>query len=82
MTYRGFEDLARRTASDNILCDKAFDIDGYQRGLASMVYRVLIKKLLVVVLEMKICQTSNQLKNYTNQLSENFKKEKYTCILV
>ena len=50
MTYRGFKDLTRRTASDNILCDKAFDIaknhkyDGYQRGLASMVYRVLIKK--------------------------------------
>ena len=38
-----------RTASDNILRDQAFDIakntknDGYQQGLASMVYKFLIK---------------------------------------
>ena len=56
-----------------MLCDKAFDIakipkyDGYQRGLASMVYIFLIKKLLlrvqinllVVVLKMRICQVRN-----------------------
>ena len=42
--------ITRRTASDKILCDKAFDIakypkyDGYQRGLASMVYTVFDKK--------------------------------------
>ena len=45
MTYGDFEDSARRTVSDKILCDKAFNIaknpkyDGYQRGLASMVYK-------------------------------------------
>ena len=39
-----FKYLARKTASDKILRDKAFNIaknpkyDGYQRGLASMVY--------------------------------------------
>ena len=50
MAYGDFENLTRRTASDNILCDKAFDIaknlkyDGYQRGLASMVYRYFNKK--------------------------------------
>ena len=44
-----FKDLARRTVSDKILRDKAFNIaknpkyDGYQRGLASMVYKFLIK---------------------------------------
>ena len=41
MAYGDFKDLARRTASDKILRDKAFNIakyDGYQRGLASMVY--------------------------------------------
>ena len=38
-----------RTASDKVLRDKAFDIakktkkDGYQQGLASMVYKFLIK---------------------------------------
>ena len=44
MAYRDFKDLTRKTASDNILCDKNFNIaknlkyDGYQSGLASMVY--------------------------------------------
>ena len=44
MIYGDFKDLARRTASDKILRDKAFNIaknpkyDRYQRGLASMVY--------------------------------------------
>ena len=45
MAYGDFKDLARRTASDKILRDKAFNIaknpkyDGYQRGLAFMVYK-------------------------------------------
>ena len=40
----GFKELRRRTASDKILRDKAFNIaknpkyDGYLRGLVSMVY--------------------------------------------
>ena len=40
-----YKDLARRTASDKVLRDKAFNIaknpkyDGYQRGLASMIYK-------------------------------------------
>ena len=47
MAYGGFKDLTRRTASDKILHDKAFKIaktpkyDGYQRILASMVYKFL-----------------------------------------
>ena len=46
----GVKDLARRTASDKVLGDKAFNIakypkyDGYQRGLASMVYKFFDKK--------------------------------------
>ena len=45
-----FKDIARRTASDKGLRDKAFNIaknpkyDGYQRGIASMVYKVSDKK--------------------------------------
>ena len=44
MAYEDFKYLARRTASDEILHDKAFNIaknpkyDGYQRGLASIIY--------------------------------------------
>ena len=51
MAYGDFKDLARITASDKILRDKAFKIaknskyDGYQRVLASMVYKFLIKRL-------------------------------------
>ena len=43
MAYGDFKDIARRTASDKVLKDKAFNIaknpkyDGYQRGLAFMV---------------------------------------------
>ena len=49
MVYADFKDLTRRTASDKILHDKAFNIaknskyDGYQRGLASMVYKFFDK---------------------------------------
>ena len=50
MAYGDFKDLARRTASDKMLRDKAFNIDknpkydGYQRGLAAMVYKVVDKQ--------------------------------------
>ena len=50
MAYGDFKDLTKRTVSDNILCDKAFNIpknsknDGYQRGLASMIYKAFDKK--------------------------------------
>ena len=52
MAYGDFKDLPRRTAADKALRDKAFNIaknpkyDGYQRGLASMVYKFFDKKLL------------------------------------
>ena len=51
MAYGDFKDLKRRTYSDKVLRDKAFNIaknhkyDGYQRGLASMVYKFFDKKL-------------------------------------
>ena len=50
MAYGDFKDLKRRTASDNILRDKAFNIaknpeyDVYQKGVASMVYKLFDKK--------------------------------------
>ena len=45
MVCGDFKDLAKRSASDKVLRDKAFNIaespkyDGYQKGLASMVFR-------------------------------------------
>ena len=50
MAYGDFKHLARRTASDKVAGDKAFNItkkpkyDGYQRGLASMFHKCLCKK--------------------------------------
>ena len=50
MAYGDFKDLVRRTASDKVLRDKAFNIaknskyDWYQRGLASIVYNIFDKK--------------------------------------
>ena len=39
MTYEDFKNLTRRRASDKILSAKNPKYDGYQRGLASMVYK-------------------------------------------
>ena len=50
MAYGKAKDLVRRTQSDKVLRDKAFNIasdpkyDGYQRSLASMVYKFFDKK--------------------------------------
>ena len=50
MAYGKSKDLTKRTQSDKFLRDKAFKIasdpkyDGYQRGLASMVYEFFDKK--------------------------------------
>ena len=50
MAYGNFKDLSRRSASDKVSRDKAFNVaknpkyDGYQTGLASMVYKFFVKK--------------------------------------
>ena len=50
MAYGDFKDLAKTTAADKFLKNKAFNIakdtkyDGYQRGLACMFYKFFDKK--------------------------------------
>ena len=50
MAYNKYNDLKRRTKSDKVLKDKAFEIasnpkyNGYERGLASMAYKFFDKK--------------------------------------
>ena len=50
MAYGNFKDFTKRTASDKVLRDNAFNIaknpkyDGNQRGLASMVYKFFDEK--------------------------------------
>ena len=49
MAYGDFKDLTKRTIADKVLRYKAFKIasdqkyDGYQRGLASMIYKFFDK---------------------------------------
>ena len=49
-TYEDHKDLINRTEADKVLRDKAYDLasnpkyEGYQRGLASMVYKFFDKK--------------------------------------
>ena len=92
MAYGDFKDLTKRTAPDKVLRHKAFNIakdpkyDGYQTGLASMVYKRFDKKLQVVVsprLQINLLlnlylKMKNWLKKFINLLLENSKKEQ--CI--
>ena len=65
MAYGDVIDLAKRKASNKFLRDKSFNIaenlkyDGYQKGLASMVYKFFDKKPLVVVLIIKLNNINN-----------------------
>ena len=70
MAYGDFKDLSRRTVSDKILHDKAFNIvknkeyDEYHCRPSSVVCNFFDKKLLavivpVVLLKVKLYQTSN-----------------------
>ena len=86
MAYGDFKDLKRRTASDKILRDKAFniaknskhDVGIHQEGLLLWFINFLIKsRKQVVLLIMRLNKIFNQLKNYTIPLLENFKKEKF-----
>ena len=81
MAYGKSKDLAKRTQSDKVLRDKAFKIasdpkyDGYQRGLASMVYKFFDKNLLGVVLLMNQIITLQM--SFINKLLKNLRKEKF-----
>ena len=63
MAHGYFKDVTRRTVSDKILRDKAFNIaknpkyDGCQRGLASTVYNFFGKKTSVSGIKRRISQT-------------------------
>ena len=55
MAYGDFKDLAKRTASDKVLRDKAFNVaknseyDGYQRGFASIVNKFFDKQGIIKI---------------------------------
>ena len=88
--YGKSKDLIRRTQSDKVLKDKAFKIasdpnyDDYQRGLASMFYKFLIKNSLPLINLKEVVLLMNQIvnwqMNFINQLLKNLKKEKFFII--
>ena len=80
MAYGDFKDLARRTASDKVLRDKAFNIaknpkyDRYQRGLASMVYKYFDKKSKVGSVNIEVKHNKQLAKELLKPIIRNFKK--------
>ena len=70
--YGEYKDLNTRIQSDKVLRDKTFEIvsnaksDGYQRGLASIVYKLFDKKSKDS--GTNLCQINNLQINFINQL--------------
>ena len=77
--YADDKDLINRTESDKVLRDKAYDIvsnpkyDGYERGLASMVYKLFDKKSI----GSGIASSSILADERHKPIIRKFKKEKY-----
>ena len=81
MAYGDFKDLKRRTFSVNVLRDKAFNIaknpkyDGYQRGLASMVYKFFDKKSAGIGVNIEVMHNEQLAKELHKPIIRNFRKE-------
>ena len=78
MAYGKSKDLAKRTQSDKVFRDKAFKVardpkyDGYQRGLASMVYKFFDKNPSGRGVDTEPnCQLANEIHR---QIIKNFKR--------
>ena len=82
MAYGDFKDLKRRTQSNKVLKNKAFKIasnpkyDGYQRGLASMVYKFFDKKSKGSGIENEIKENQQLANELHKPIIRMFKKRK------
>ena len=95
MAYGDSKDLPRRTLSDKALGERTSDIaksqkyDGYQHGLASIVYDFFKKESAATRANKSATnkeagitsETSNYQNNYTNKLLETLRNEKYNLLL-
>ena len=81
MAYGDFKDLKRRTQSDKVLRNKAFEIasnpkyDGYQRGGASMVYKCFDKKSKESGIKNKIKENQQSANELHKPIIRKFKKK-------
>ena len=82
MAYGDFKDLKSRTQSDKVLKDKAFETasnpnyDGYQRGLASMVYKFFDKKSKIAGIKNEIKENQQLANEFHKPIIRKFKKRK------
>ena len=82
MPFGDFKDLPKRTASDIVLCDKVFNIaknpkyDGYQRELASMVYKSFDKKSSSSCFKSKIMPNQELAEELHKPIIRKFEKQK------
>ena len=82
MAYGDFNYLPRRTTSDKMLPDKAFNIaknptyDGYQRGLASMVYKFFNKIIPGGAVEIEIIPNQRLAEELHKPIVRRFEKRK------
>ena len=82
MAHGDFKDLKSRTQSDKVLKNKAFEIasnpkyDGYQRGLASMVYEFFDKKSKGPGIKNKIKENQQLANEIHKPIIRKFKKRK------
>ena len=86
MAFGDFKDVKRRTQSDKVLKDKAFEIesnpkyDGYQRGLASVVYKLFDKKSKEAGIKNEIKENQQLANELHKPIIRKFKKRKvYSC---
>ena len=83
MACGDFKDLARNTASDKVSRDKAFNIaknpkyDGYQRGLASMVYKFFDKKSKDSGVNIEVRHNEQLAEELNKPIIRNVKKEPF-----
>ena len=84
--YSNSKDLIKRTVADKILKNRAFNIakdpkdDGYQRGLASMVYKFFDKKSGVVKINLTP-QTQQLAEELHKSIIRKFEKRKVHAAL-
>ena len=88
MAYEDFKNLSRRTTSDKKLLDKAYSIaknqqyDGYQRGLASMVYNFLIKTASSGAIEREVEQNKELAEKLQRPIIRKFEKSRvHSCFI-
>ena len=80
MAYGEFKDLARRTASDKVLRDKAFNIaknpkyGEYERGLSSMVCKFFNKKSALLLEKYVVASGVNIKVKPSKQLAKELQK--------